>query len=572
MDIIGNILKSLRKVAFGIWNFLLTTTLYCLSPFLAIKQSDKGNKSLLAGITILAIYSGILLTSEILYRVVFAIPPLSRYVESYLIIFGLLALYYLAKYQITRILILVFYFLCIVVNNVHYQIYQSWINAINYFLMFKEASEVTHAGISMYKIWLPSAIWGMVDICIFASIAYFRKAKFAIADGIFFTAIVYISAASFITGRDFAISPRTNYSRIKMNYLSLGYFLGRTLPYEWLHLSTIPKYSHPTPPVKTAPLIKNIILIMGESESATHVSFFGYPRKTTPFFEQLSQEQPSSIIMPSYSGGMLTHISLPMLFNAIPHPNGWEQIIKGDTNLFNLAKQQQYQTFFFTSQPTKQMAIMNLTGQRWIDLLRYPTDEGYGFNDAMPDKKLLPHLYDVNLDKGHNFVVLHQRGSHVVYGETLTEEEKVFKGNTPVDNYDSTIHQTDFIIQQAYDYLSKRKEKDWILLYTSDHGQYVTNKAQNQGTAQYPDNYTVPLMIFTPDVALQDTLEKTFKNCQVAFHQQLATLLIHTMGYDMPISDCEKGTVSGNVLSGDAGYFNIYADGKVQYISPSTHH
>lgn len=541
-----------------------------LSLIMSLKQLLT-SKSFFITIAILAIYSGILFTSEIVYRLVFAIPPLNRYVESYFIIFGLLALYYFSKYKITRIIILIFYFLCVVANNVHYQIYQNWINAINYFLMFKEASEVTHAGIAMYKMWLPSAIWGIVEVGIFASIAYFRQAKSAIADGIFFAAIIYISAASFITGRDFAISPRTNYSRIKMNYFSLGYFLGRTLPYEWLHLSAIPKYSHPTPPIKTAPLIKNIVLIMGESESATHVSFFGYPRETTPFFRQLSQEQPSAIIMQSYSGGMLTHISLPVLFNAIPHPNGWEQITKGYTNLFNLAKQQQYRTFFFTSQPTKQMAIMNLIGQRWIDTLRYPTDEGYGFNDVMPDKKLLPHLYDIDLDNGLNFVVLHQRGSHVVYGEALTEEEKVFKGETPVDNYDSTIHQTDVIIRQAYEYLSKRKEKDWILLYTSDHGQYVTNKVQNQGTAQYADNYTVPLMIFTPDTALQGTLAKTFNSCQMAFHQQLSTFLIHTMGYDMPISGCDKGAVSGNVLSGDAGYFNIRADGQIQYISPSTH-
>lgn len=527
------------------------------------------NKSdLVFSFVILVLYSAVLLASEVLYRYVFAIPPINRYLESYLILFILLSLYYFSKYKVTRCLIVGFYFLCVVVNNVHFQVYQSWINGTNYFLMFKELSEVTHTGIAMYDKWLLNVIWGLFDVVIFISIARFRRKNWAVADTLFLLSMVYIFVRSYHTSQELGISPSPNYSRVKANYFSFGYFIGRVLPYHTLSLSDIPEYSYPMPAVKTAPEIKNIIFIMGESESASHVSYFGYPRETTPFLSLLSKQQPNAVIMRTYSAGFMTAVSLPLFFNAIPHPNGMLQIMKGDTNLFNLAKQQNYHTYFYSSQPENQMMIMNLIGKKWIDTLRFPTNEGYKVSELMPDKKLLPHLYDINLDQGNNFVVLHQRGSHGVYGESLTEDEKIFKGKTSLDEYDNTIYNTDKIIEQVYNYLSKRKEADWVLIYTSDHGQNVTNKVQNQGT-QVDANYVVPLVIFSPNTVLQQKIVTALQNCKVAYHQQLATLLINIMGYDMPVAKCDQGVVTGNFVTGDAGYLKIYPDGHSEYIYPT---
>lgn len=530
-----------------------------------MKLTDKYD--LKFSLLILVLYSAILLCSEVLYRYVFAIPPITRYLESYLILFILLSLYYFSKYKVTRFLIVGFYFLCIVVNNVHYQIYQSWINGTNYFLMLKEVSEVAHTGLPMYSKWIMNVIWGCIDVAIFISIARFRKKSWPVADTLFILSMIYIFIRSYHTSQELGISPNANYSRVKANYFSFGYFIGRVLPYHALSLSDIPEYSYPMPKVKTEPEIKNIIFIMGESESASHVSYFGYKRETTPFLNKLAQAHPDSVIKQTYSAGFMTAVSLPLFFNAIPHPNGMLQMMKGDTNLFNLAKQQHYQTYFYSSQPENQMMIMNLIGKAWIDTLRFPTNEGYKISELMPDKKLLPHLYAINLDEGNNFIVLHQRGSHGVYGEALTEEEKIF-GKKPIDEYDNTIYNTDRIIEQVYNYLSQRKQQDWILIYTSDHGQNVTDKVQNQGTLAEA-SYVVPLVIFSPNTQLQQKINAVFNTCKIAYHQQLATLLINLMGYDMPVSTCEQGVVTGNFVTGDAGYLKIYPDGHSEYIYPT---
>lgn len=44
----------------------------------------------------------------------------------------------------------------------------------------------------------------------------------------------------------------------------------------------------------------------------------------------------------------------------------------------------------------------------------------------MPDEKLLPLFYKIDLNKGQNVVILHQRASHMPYGELLSEQDFVF--------------------------------------------------------------------------------------------------------------------------------------------------
>lgn len=99
----------------------------------------------------------------------------------------------------------------------------------------------------------------------------------------------------------------------------------------------------------------------------------------------------------------MTAVSLPSFFNVIPHANGLEQISGGDTNMFRLAKEQGYETYFYSAQAENQMAILNLIGKKWIDHLIQPTQLGYGNGDNMPDEKLLPLFDKINLQQGQLF-------------------------------------------------------------------------------------------------------------------------------------------------------------------------
>ncbi|MDP8173097.1 sulfatase-like hydrolase/transferase, partial [Pasteurella skyensis] len=445
-----------------------------------------------------------------------------------------------------------------------YAVYEGWITSRNYLLMFTEIIEITNASITMLdKIVIPM-IWGGVEVILFLSIAKFRHRTSVISDIIFYLFISYMCIRSFKTSNDIGLTPRTNYSRIKSNAFSLTSFLGKTLPYELFNLSDVPLYIKPTPQANT-PKIKNIIFIVGESLSANNAHVFGYTRNTTPFLDKMAKN-PNAIVKPSYSTGLGTAISLPAFFNAIPHPNGMKQIDSGNTNLFRLAKKQKFKTDYHTSQPEWSMYILGLMGRKWIDEVTFPSKNGTSINEGMNDHKLLPYLEKTDFTHDKHFFVLHQRGSHMPYAKYLSDNEKVFKDDTPLDNYDSTVYNTDLLIKKVFEYLQKQPNDDWILIYTSDHGQNVSNEIYNQGT-NVDANYSVPVFIYTPNKSLTQTMEQHFKQCKKLIHHQLATFIINILGYDMPISDCKTGVINSGMLSGDEGYLKI-SENKVEKVYP----
>lgn len=452
---------------------------------------------------ILAVYAAILLASETAYRAVFGIAPLpsGKIAESFALIFVFCALFSFAKYRPTRVLIFLFFLLSVVANNIHYAVYQSWITGINYWLMFREATEAAAAGSEMIgKLW-PHVVWGLAESALFLSLSKWRTHRHAIADCLFAAAMLFISVRSFSTTQELGISPKSTYSRLKANYFSLGYFAGRILPYQLFDLSSLPEYHHDAPPRVSNSKVRNIVLIMGESESAAHIGVFGYHRDTSPFMRHLSADT-QAVVQPAYSAALMTAVSLPYFFNAIPHPNGYTQINSGRTNLFRLAQEQGYRTHFYSAQAANEMSILNLIGQKWFDRLTQPTDLGYNGHENMPDSKLLPLLQQTNLTQGNNLVVLHQRGSHVPYGAQLQANEKPFGEATITDRYDNTVLHTDRLIEAVFNHLQQQGGNDWLLVYTSDHGQYLNGEIYNQGTVEAA-SYTVPLLVYSPNPEVQ---------------------------------------------------------------------
>ncbi|HHF2316604.1 TPA: phosphoethanolamine transferase, partial [Haemophilus influenzae] len=505
---------------------------------------------------------------EVIYRKLFNISSIERYTESYLSVCLFVCLFVFSKYRITRILVGALFAISIVVNNVHYAVYQSWIGPVNYSLAFKEINEITNAGLTMIDKFIYPLLFGLFEVAVFLSLSFIKRKVYKLSwifDFIFYAVMMYVFVRAYTTkSHERFISPNTVYSRLKSNYLSLGYFIGRIVPYEIFSLSNIPLY-HKSKPMKSgSPKIKNIILIMGESATSSHFSAFGYGRKTSPFLDSLKYKS-GALVGKTYSGGKLTAISLPMFFNAIPYPNGIQQIAKGDTNLFNLAKEQGFQTYFYSAQARDDMHMINFLGGAWIDDIRFPDNEGYSLRDSMPDNKLLPAFKNINLDNGYHFVVLHHRGSHIPYGALLDEKEKVFGKNNATDNYDNTILNTDNFISEVYHYLSNKSSKDWIIAYTSDHGQYVKGDTYKQGTFD-EDNYIVPLVLYSPNEEIQKLVLDNFESCKISFHNQLSSFIINIMGYNYSVSTCDKGVVNGNILTGDAGYLKIESNGKQEYV------
>lgn len=518
---------------------------------------------------VIAVYTAVLTVSEILYRHLFGIPPVERIWQTAAFAFLFVVLFGFARYRAVKVLIAVLFALSLIANNIHYAIYQSWINGINYYLMLVESREVWSAGVSMAGRWIVPLLYALAETAFFLSLCRFLRTtpKFRTADFIFVSLILFIIIRSFSTTHDQGTSPDNGYSRLKSHYYSFGYFIGRVLPSEILDLHQAAPYRAEAPVVQGAPPIRNIILIMGESESANHVSYFGYQRETTPFFKELSQQYPGALIKPTYSAGVMTAVSLPLFFNAVPYPNGVLHINQGISNMFRLAKEQGFDTQFHSSQPETEMEIINLIGRKWIDTVSYPTDFGYRKTEAMPDTKLLPLLEKIDLENGRHFIVLHQRGSHVPYASQLSPDEIRFPSGSPLDNYDSTIYANDLFIKEVFHYLGSLKHQDWLLIYTSDHGQNVNDDTFYQGKME-ESGYLVPTLLYSPQQNIRQEMQTLFKGCDRLFHQQVSAFIIRNFGYDFSDSGCKEGVVTYNLLSGDAGWRRIHADGSVENVRP----
>ena len=83
-------------------------------------------------IFITLLYSSILLSLEIIYRKLFNIPSIEKYIESYIFNYLFVALFLYSKYKFTKILVSTLFATSILFNNVHYALYQSWIGPVSY--------------------------------------------------------------------------------------------------------------------------------------------------------------------------------------------------------------------------------------------------------------------------------------------------------------------------------------------------------------------------------------------------------------------------------------------------------
>ena len=338
--------------------------------------------------------SAMLVGSECLHRLYFDIVPLGRPWEEFLYLLTFTSILCFSRWAFTKVCAAFFLFLCLIVNPVHFEVYQSWINGINYYLALAEWSEVANTGVSMIPKLIPTILWGLVDLLIVVLLYKYSqkirqgKSRWPILDVLFVLLIAIVSVRSFDTCQEHGISPKTSYGKVKSNYFSFGYFLGRVLPYKVFNLSKITDYRSLAPTRLSDPKIDHIIFIVGESESAAHVGAFGYERNTTPFFSEIKGRD-DFIVRPIHSAAFMTAVALPTLFNAIPQPNGMVQIMHGTTNLFRLAKDQGFQTYWFTAQARNEMNILNLIGGKWIDKITFPEAFGLSDRESMPDFNLL---------------------------------------------------------------------------------------------------------------------------------------------------------------------------------------
>ena len=277
----------------------------------------------------------------------------------------------------------------------------------------------------------------------------------------------------------------------------------------------------------------NIILVIGESLAASHLSIYGYERDTTPKLRELAESGALVTFADAVVMGPHTRTSVPYIMTGLegPDPNGR---VFGAPNVFEYAKARGYHTAFVSAQD-----------ESWGDLdaiLRPGTDVFETGIQFAPEVDVLKGSDDLvvlrdgvlpvlaRLEEPF-LLVLHMDGSHVPYGHHSPADYKIWDESEGVNSlaaYDNTIRVTDEYLAQVRAALVKKDPHAWMF-FTSDHGQ-----ALGEGGAFYHRGYQSnvvrdPLFVFPPPSpgALEEW--RTIAKRPVSACD-LAPTLLHLMG------------------------------------------
>jgi len=268
----------------------------------------------------------------------------------------------------------------------------------------------------------------------------------------------------------------------------------------------------------------NIVLLLGES------------MKYSEYVESKLQKQ-SLFYKKIYSGATNTDVSIPLLLNIKNNPLDLTKT--NESNLFRLAKKSHLQTSFISIQTQKSLQYIKPYLQpKQIDYYK-----SYSKKERKPlfDLLLLDELRQIDLSQP-NFIVMQQIGQHSPYHYFQGK-----KSDNPAINYQKSVDYSFQLYTQIENYL-KSSKKPFILIYTSDHGEF-TGEGGRYGHNRFdPIIYQVPLFILS-------NIELPNHYAEIRSHYNLSEFLLYLLGYkeELELSE-EQSIVNGTMLSREDGF------------------
>ena len=280
--------------------------------------------------------------------------------------------------------------------------------------------------------------------------------------------------------------------------------------------------------------IKNlkVIFIIGESARSKNFSIDGYNRETTPLLKKQKNLISFRNVSPcnnltSYSVSCILSSQTSKEFSLAK--NNEESIIK-------LFEKLGFTTAWFSTQKAvgdnNTLLMLAIQSQKYF--FGNTVAKNIGGNQIY-DEYLLEYL-DKEIDNNQdNFVILHTQGSHFLFDERYPDKFRKFtptcvKRNPRecdkqalVNAYDNSILYTDYFISKTIQHL---KNKNAILFYVSDHGQFLGENGVyyhgNFGNINYPE-HKVPMFLWMSDSVIKDKFyREKFKNAQLKTNHTLS--------------------------------------------------
>ncbi len=219
----------------------------------------------------------------------------------------------------------------------------------------------------------------------------------------------------------------------------------------------------------------HIVLVLGESVRADHLSLNGYYRNTTPF---LSKQKNLISFKKVYTPFTYTAKSLPQILTdkSIRQKNEFKKV----TSLYTVLNKANFETEWIGNQSLEKSYKDIIYSNSTVKLI----DKFHSFLSFKKEKdlKLLDYFWVDNSHNTNKITTLHMIGSHWYYNNRISKNFEVFKPvvsskylgasskEAIINSYDNTIIYLDNFLNKIINQLKKSAQKS-ILIYISDHGE-----------------------------------------------------------------------------------------------------
>lgn len=268
------------------------------------------------------------------------------------------------------------------------------------------------------------------------------------------------------------------------------------------------KYDKPrlTPSQLSIDGLPNIIYIIGESLTLSHMGIYGYDRDTTPQLAQLEKNKQLIKYNNALSIGIHTRLSVPYMLVGIEGIDPKGRIYQ-TPSVFNYAKARGYSTAFISAQDTRWGHIKDLFVNEDVDYFWHGVsmNKNTSVHKGADDMRVLNEIAFPYIDKAGKqkmpfFLVLQMDGSHYPYAMHSTKIHKKFlpEGEpNSINAYDNTVIKTDDYLSKLIKKTRKQYPNSWVF-YSTDHGQGLGGKAGKFNQNPHLNTIHNPLLISAP--------------------------------------------------------------------------
>ncbi|MGC2063119.1 MAG: sulfatase-like hydrolase/transferase [Thermodesulfovibrionales bacterium] len=404
-----------------------------------------------------------------------------------------------------------------------------------------------------------------------STVSAFRKTLSLSLLPVFYLLVSNYAFFLHVPERSFHLNPLTSFFRSTLHYEleTLGEYHGARDELPPFQVSQRPRDS--------------IIYVIDESVRGSNLSMNGYPRATTPFLQSLEKRGCLKNFGICVAAGSYTHISNAYLIsghNAFPDDD-----FRTDRNptLFDYAKKMGYETVYIDINQGYLPRLIKTAGNgpvrsldRWMNEQSF--EERHIDLETTKDPGIARFLSSLLNEKGGYFIVVNKKGLHFHYHYRYPDDpastiwRPVMEASEPIDTsaagreklvntYDNGIR---FQVDEFFRvFVSETKNQNYVLLYTSDHGQTLSEQGQVY-THMKPDQVIVDVPEFIvsgEQYGRKGLLAGTPPGIRVSHLNNFATLL-DLMGVPMFL----------RVRPYDKSVFSLTAENRVRYYMSGSLH